>query len=48
MHFGSKADIPQGNSVGENVAMAAIGGEVITGGKDFDESHNDDPHQNRR
>jgi threonine dehydratase len=30
--------VPQGNSVEKNAAMAAFGGEVITGGKDFDES----------
>ena len=30
--------VPQGNSSEKNAAMAAFGGEVVTGGKDFDES----------
>jgi threonine dehydratase len=30
--------VPEGNSPEKNAAMAAFGGEVITGGKDFDES----------
>jgi threonine dehydratase len=30
--------VPQGNSKEKNAAMAAFGGEVVTGGKDFDES----------
>ncbi len=30
--------VPQGNSSEKNAAMAAFGGEVITGGADFDES----------
>ncbi|HZC55264.1 MAG TPA: threonine dehydratase [Xanthobacteraceae bacterium] len=30
--------VPQGNSAEKNAAMAAFGGEIITGGKDFDES----------
>jgi threonine dehydratase len=30
--------VPEGNSREKNAAMAAFGGEVITGGKDFDES----------
>jgi len=30
--------VPEGNSPEKNAAMAAFGGEIITGGKDFDES----------
>ena len=30
--------VPEGNSREKNAAMAAFGGEIITGGKDFDES----------
>ena len=30
--------VPEGNSSEKNAAMAAFGGEVVTGGKDFDES----------
>jgi threonine dehydratase len=30
--------VPEGNSPEKNAAMAAFGGEVVTGGKDFDES----------
>ncbi len=30
--------VPQGNSAEKNAAMAAVGGELVTGGKDFDES----------
>jgi threonine dehydratase len=30
--------VPEGNSPEKNAAMAAFGGEVITGGRDFDES----------
>ena len=30
--------VPEGNSPEKNAAMAAFGGEVITGGQDFDES----------
>jgi threonine dehydratase len=30
--------VPHGNSPEKNAAMAAFGGEVVTGGKDFDES----------
>ena len=30
--------VPEGNSAEKNAAMAAFGGEVVTGGKDFDES----------
>jgi threonine dehydratase len=30
--------VPEGNSLEKNAAMAAFGGEIVTGGKDFDES----------
>ena len=30
--------VPEGNSSEKNAAMAAFGGELVTGGKDFDES----------
>ncbi|MHA7776162.1 threonine dehydratase [Roseibium sp. M-1] len=30
--------VPEGNSAEKNAAMAAFGGEVVTGGRDFDES----------
>jgi threonine dehydratase len=30
--------VPEGNSPEKNAAMAAFGGEIVTGGKDFDES----------
>ena len=30
--------VPEGNSVDKNAAMAAFGGQVLTAGKDFDES----------
>ena len=30
--------VPEGNSSEKNAAMAAFGGEVVTGGKDFDEA----------
>ncbi len=30
--------VPEGNSSEKNAAMAAFGGEIVTGGKDFDES----------
>lgn len=30
--------VPEGNSAEKNAAMAAFGGEIIVGGKDFDES----------
>src|ERR1700728_628726 len=30
--------VPEGNSREKNAAMAAFGGEIVTGGKDFDES----------
>ncbi|HUC51728.1 MAG TPA: threonine dehydratase [Xanthobacteraceae bacterium] len=30
--------VPQGNSPEKNAAMAAFGGEIVTGGRDFDES----------
>jgi threonine dehydratase len=30
--------VPQGNSPEKNAAMTAFGGEIVTGGKDFDES----------
>jgi len=30
--------VPEGNSPEKNAAMAAFGGELVTGGKDFDES----------
>ncbi len=30
--------VPEGNSPEKNAAMAAFGGEIMTGGKDFDES----------
>ncbi len=30
--------VPEGNSNEKNAAMAAFGGELVTGGKDFDES----------
>src|ERR1700691_3179167 len=30
--------VPEGNSTEKNAAMAAFGGELVTGGKDFDES----------
>ena len=33
--------VPEGNSSEKNAAMAAFGGEVVTGGKDFDESRGD-------
>src|SRR5262249_18780813 len=29
--------VPEGNSPEKNAAMAAFGGEIVTGGKDFDE-----------
>src|SRR5215469_15106268 len=30
--------VPEGNSPEKNAAMAAFGGQIVTGGKDFDES----------
>jgi threonine dehydratase len=30
--------VPEGNSIEKNAAMAAFGGEIVVGGKDFDES----------
>ncbi len=38
MAFLSVIVVPEGNSIEKNAAMAAFGGELVTGGKDFDES----------